>query len=67
MSIKGARPDHMHAVLDKLKEAGVSVERLGTTIKVRRKGALRPIDVATLPYAGFPTDAQAQMIVPAES
>jgi UDP-N-acetylglucosamine 1-carboxyvinyltransferase len=63
VTIKGARPDHMHAVLDKLGDAGVKVERKGLTLTVRRGGRLKPTDVTTLPYAGFPTDVQAQMMV----
>jgi UDP-N-acetylglucosamine 1-carboxyvinyltransferase len=62
VTLRGARPDHMHAVLDKLHEAGVKVDREGTTLKVSRNGRLRPIDITTLPYSGFPTDAQAQMM-----
>jgi len=38
------------------------VERQGTNLVVRRKGRLKPVDVTTLPYSGFPTDAQAQMM-----
>jgi UDP-N-acetylglucosamine 1-carboxyvinyltransferase len=60
--LKGARADHLSAVLDKLHDAGVRVERDGTDIRVRRGGRLRPVDITTLPYAGFPTDAQAQMM-----
>ncbi|HXT41533.1 MAG TPA: UDP-N-acetylglucosamine 1-carboxyvinyltransferase [Candidatus Angelobacter sp.] len=63
VSLLGARPDHMHAVLDKLREAGVKVERCGPALKVKRGGRLKPVDITTLPYAGFPTDAQAQMMV----
>lgn len=63
ITIKGARPDQMHAVLDKLKEANVKIERKGLTMIVSRGGRLRPVDVTTLPYAGFPTDVQAQMMV----
>ena len=63
ITIKGARPDHLHAVLDKLREAGVKVERNGTTIKVSRGKKLNPVEITTLPYSGFPTDAQAQMMV----
>ncbi len=63
VTIKGARPDHLHAVLDKLREAGVEVQRQGLTMTVRRGGRLKPVDVTTLPYSGFPTDAQAQMMV----
>ena len=60
--IKGARADHMHAVIDKLNEAGVAVDRQGADMVVRRKGRLKSADVTTLPYAGFPTDVQAQMM-----
>jgi len=63
VTIHGARPDHLHAVLDKLKEAGVRIDRKGLTMTVRRGSRLKPVDITTLPYAGFPTDAQAQMMV----
>src|SRR5438445_5918344 len=63
VTLLGARPDHMRAVLDKLREAGVKVERCGTALTVKRVGRLKPVDITTLPYAGFPTDAQAQMMV----
>src|ERR1041385_8429364 len=62
ITLHGARADHMHAILDKLREAGVRVERSGPSLTVRRAGRLKPIDITTLPYAGFPTDAQAQML-----
>ncbi len=60
--IKGARAEHMHAVIDKLNEAGVSVDRRGADMVVRRAGRLKSADVTTLPYSGFPTDVQAQMM-----
>jgi UDP-N-acetylglucosamine 1-carboxyvinyltransferase len=62
VTLQGARADHMHAVLDKLKDAGVKVERKGSAITVRRGGKLKPVDVTTLPYSGFPTDVQAQIM-----
>jgi len=62
VTIKGARTDHLSAVLDKLGEAGVRVERRGAALVVRRNGRLKPVDITTLPYAGFPTDVQAQMM-----
>ena len=49
-------------MLDKLHEAGVKVERNGASLTVRRSGRLKPVDITTQPYAGFPTDAQAQMM-----
>jgi UDP-N-acetylglucosamine 1-carboxyvinyltransferase len=63
VTIKGARLDHLSAVLDKLREAGVKVERSGPALKISRHGRLKTVDITTLPYAGFPTDVQAQMMV----
>ncbi|MEJ5238682.1 UDP-N-acetylglucosamine 1-carboxyvinyltransferase [Limisphaera sp. VF-2] len=62
ITIHGSNPGHLTAVLDKLQEAGVKIERRGPDLIVRRGGRLKPVDVTTLPYAGFPTDAQAQMM-----
>jgi len=63
VTVHGARMDHIGAVLDKMREAGVKIDRTGKSFKVRRGGPLKPIDIITQPYAGFPTDAQAQMMV----
>ena len=63
VTIHGARAEHFHAVLDKLREAGVKVERRGTSLTVSRGTRLKSVDVTTLPYSGFPTDVQAQMMV----
>jgi UDP-N-acetylglucosamine 1-carboxyvinyltransferase len=62
VTLRGARPDHMRAVLDKLKDMGVSVGRSGADLTVHRNGRLKPVDITTLPYSGFPTDVQAQMM-----
>ncbi|HUA66510.1 MAG TPA: UDP-N-acetylglucosamine 1-carboxyvinyltransferase [Alphaproteobacteria bacterium] len=62
VTIKNCRPDHLRAVLDKLNEAGVTVEQRGETLTVRRGKQLKAADVTTLPYSGYPTDAQAQMM-----
>jgi UDP-N-acetylglucosamine 1-carboxyvinyltransferase len=62
VTLHGARADHMHAVSDKLREAGVVIERKGPALVVRRAACLRPVDVTTQPYAGFPTDVQAQIM-----
>ena len=64
ITIQGSRPDHLGAVLDKLREAGVKVERKGPDLVVSHgRSRLRPVDITTQPYAGFPTDVQAQMMV----
>ena len=62
ITIHGAKPGHLTAVIDKLREAGVKVERSGAALVVKRGATLQPVDVTTLPYAGFPTDVQAQMM-----
>jgi UDP-N-acetylglucosamine 1-carboxyvinyltransferase len=62
VTLKGARADHMGAVIDTLNKAGVAVEKRGVNLLVHRSGKLSSADVTTLPYAGFPTDVQAQMM-----
>ena len=61
--VAGARPEHLEAFLIKLKEAGVTVETDATSVRVRGNGRIKSVDVTTLPYPGFPTDLQAQMMV----
>ena len=62
VTLKGVRADHLHAVIDKLHEVGVGIERCGADLIARRTGKLKPVDITTLPYSGFPTDVQAQMM-----
>ena len=54
--------DHLRPVEAKLKEAGVNMEPAGEGIRVYVNGPLHPLDLKTLPYPGFPTDMQAQMM-----
>ena len=63
VTIHGARLDHLQAVLEKMREAGVRMERQGSSLKILKGGRLKPVDVTTLPYPGFPTDVQAQFMV----
>ncbi|MCK4994604.1 MAG: UDP-N-acetylglucosamine 1-carboxyvinyltransferase, partial [Candidatus Omnitrophica bacterium] len=61
--IENARAEHLSALIDKLKQVGVKVNVRGDTIVVKRKAVLlKPVDLTTLPYPGFPTDMQAQMM-----
>lgn len=55
-------PRHNNALIDKLQQAGVKVVKEKNKLRVSRRGALRPVDVTTLPYPAFPTDLQAQMM-----
>ncbi len=61
--VKGARADHLEAFLIKLREAGVLWSRDDGGIHVHGNGEIKSVDVKTLPYPGFPTDLQAQMMV----
>jgi len=63
VSIKGARPAHLEAFLIKLKETGLTLRADDNGIEVKGNGKLKSVDVTTLPYPGFPTDLQAQMMV----
>jgi UDP-N-acetylglucosamine 1-carboxyvinyltransferase len=62
VELVGARADHMSAMLEKLREAGVVVEETARGIRVCRSGKLQGIDVMTEPYPSFPTDMQAQFM-----
>jgi len=60
--IRGARFTHLDSVILKLAEAGVEVRRAGDGIRVQHHGELHSVDFRTLPYPGFPTDMQAQVM-----
>ena len=60
--IRGARGEQLHAVILKLREAGVDVQAAADGVRVVADGRLRSVDVRTMPYPGFPTDLQAQMM-----
>ncbi|MBI2885449.1 MAG: UDP-N-acetylglucosamine 1-carboxyvinyltransferase [Candidatus Omnitrophica bacterium] len=59
--VRGARLDHLHAVVDKLVEARVSIEPQDGGMRVRSTRDLKGVEVTTLPFPGFPTDLQAPM------
>ena len=60
--VKGAFKEHLGAVLDKIDECGVRIEDAEGGLRVRPSRKLKPVNVTTLPYPGFPTDMQAQMM-----
>lgn len=60
--IKGANVEHIGAVIDKLQCAGLKITDTKEGLRVKTIRSLRPVDVTTLPYPGFPTDMQAQMM-----
>ncbi|SFI66021.1 UDP-N-acetylglucosamine 1-carboxyvinyltransferase [Thermoflavimicrobium dichotomicum] len=60
--VEGAISDHLNPLIAKLREMGVHVLEGENGIFVRAEGELKPVDVKTLPYPGFPTDLQSQMM-----
>jgi UDP-N-acetylglucosamine 1-carboxyvinyltransferase len=59
--VKGTRPDHLDAVLAKLREAGAKIESGDSWIELDMRGRRpRAVDIRTAPYPAFPTDMQAQ-------
>lgn len=62
VTVEGARPEHLELVLSKLEEAGIDVEQGDDFIRVSLGRRPRAVDIATLPYPGFPTDMQPQMV-----
>src|ERR687894_996704 len=63
--VKGANPDHLKMELAKLREMGVDWQPVdgGIRVRVDDPKALGSVDVSTLPFPGFATDLQAQMMV----
>ena len=62
VTIEGARAEHLGAVMDKLSEANVQIEKLNGSLRVRADRPIQAVDITTLPFPGFPTDLQAQMM-----
>lgn len=62
IQLKNVYWPHLIAVIDKLEEAGIKFENSNSAIKVKTKRRLKPVNITTLPYPGFPTDMQAQFM-----
>lgn len=60
--IENVVSSHVKPVTAKLREMGVTVEDDDDSIRVYTTGPLKSVDLTTLPYPGFPTDAQAQFM-----
>ena len=61
--LQNARPELLQAALDVLVHAGVAITPTNEGIRVARNGVgLAPVEVATAPFPGFPTDLQAQLM-----
>ncbi|HEX9137755.1 MAG TPA: UDP-N-acetylglucosamine 1-carboxyvinyltransferase [Nitrospirota bacterium] len=62
LTIKNCFPGHLDAVLSKVAEAGAEIKTDDGTIRVNGQLRIKPVDIKTLEYPGFPTDMQAQFM-----
>ncbi len=62
VTLNRCRPHHLDALLLKLREAGATIQVEKERIHLNAAARLKGIDIRTLPYPGFPTDMQAQMV-----
>ncbi|MBS5865938.1 UDP-N-acetylglucosamine 1-carboxyvinyltransferase [Olegusella massiliensis] len=60
LTVRGFDPRHLDLVLRKYELMGLDIERLSDGVVVRKNGSIKPTDIQTLPFPGFPTDMQAQ-------
>jgi UDP-N-acetylglucosamine 1-carboxyvinyltransferase len=63
ITIANAEPEHVKAVMDKLRLVGARIDVGPEGIRVQGPEKIASVDVKTLPYPGFPTDMQAQFMV----
>ena len=61
ITIKRVEPQHVQAVTKALSSCGFKIESSANSITVSPNGVAAPLELATEPYPGFPTDMQAQM------
>ena len=62
VTVENVIPAHITPLIAKLKETECEVEEEESLIHIRRAGAIRAVDLKTLPYPGFPTDLQSPMM-----
>ena len=63
LTINGVNEQHLMPNIEKLKECGVHCIVEGNRMIVDGTGEKKPVDIKTMPYPGFPTDMQPQMMV----
>lgn len=60
--IENALPEHMTALIAKMREMGIEVIEEDEGVRVRANNPLKAVDIKTMPHPGFPTDMQSQMM-----
>jgi UDP-N-acetylglucosamine 1-carboxyvinyltransferase len=62
-TLTNCNPNHLPSLTEKLRAAGLIIKESESSIFVSRPSKVQSIDIKTLPYPGFPTDLQAQLMV----
>ncbi len=62
VTVRGFSPAHLDLVINKMRQAGCTIELFEDGARVTRTGPIRAVDIQTLPFPGFPTDMQAQFM-----
>lgn len=62
IKINGINDEHLKPVIAKLQEAGTNINILDNSLIIDGNCDLKPVDIKTMPYPGFPTDMQPQMM-----
>ncbi len=60
--LKNVIPKHLYSITAKLEEMGAEIEELGDSVRISSDGKLTCANVKTMPYPGFPTDMQPQIL-----
>ena len=60
--IKGCNGDHIEAIMEKLLDSGMELEKQGEDLVATGHDNIRGVDIKTMPFPGFPTDMQAQFM-----
>lgn len=61
LTINKVNPNHLNSFLDKITEMGFELEKNTNSIKINPVSKIKPIEITTTEYPGFPTDIQAQI------
>lgn len=62
VTVKNVIPEHMEPLLAKMREAGIEISVGDDYVRVQGAERIRAVDIKTMPYPGFPTDMQPQMM-----
>ena len=62
ITIQNCRPDHLNAVIEKLRSVGAEIESGKNSLSIKGPEVINSVDITTMPFPGFPTDLQAQFM-----